>query len=295
MSRDQIQAYLNEIGRYPLLTKAQEILLGTQVQAWMKVLEKRKEEYNSEDLQIERIGRRAKEKFINCNLRLVVNIARKYVGYCKTLDLMDLVQEGNIGLTRAVERFDPTRGYAMSTYAYWWIRQAIQRAVQSTDASIKLPANYYDLSLKVKKIIEELSKMHGRQPTIEEIAEQCEVSIENLKLALDAPKVTVSLDKRATEEGSNCSILEFVRDPNHSNTIEDAELRINIEEVYQAMDEYLDETSKYILLERSRSPATPWRDLAKATGLSKEKLQIMEQTSIRKCALLISVKRQIEV
>ena len=162
MTRDAIQAYLNEIGRYPLLTKAQEIVLGTQIQAWIALQEKDSSEYTREERQIERIGKRAREKFINCNLRLVVNIARKYVRHAKTLDFMDLIQEGNMGLARAVEKFDPTRGYAMSTYAYWWIRQAMQRALQSTDAAIRLPIGTHDSLYAVKKAAETLAKQIGR-------------------------------------------------------------------------------------------------------------------------------------
>jgi len=95
MAKDATQSYLNEIGRYPLLTKAQEVLLGTQIQAWMAIRDKDESEYTQEDKRIARTGQRAREKFIKCNLRLVVSIARKYTNRCTTLDLMDLVQEGN--------------------------------------------------------------------------------------------------------------------------------------------------------------------------------------------------------
>ncbi len=106
MAKDATQSYLNEIGRYPLLTKAQEVLLGTQIQAWMAIRDKDESEYTQEDKRIARTGQRAREKFIKCNLRLVVSIARKYTNRCTTLDLMDLVQEGNFGLARAVEKFE---------------------------------------------------------------------------------------------------------------------------------------------------------------------------------------------
>lgn len=291
MSRDLIQAYLNEIGRYPLLTKAQEVLLGTQVQAWMNILEK--EEHNKEDLKIIKIGKKAKEKFINCNLRLVVNIARKYSSHCRTLDLMDLVQEGNIGLARAVEKFDPTRGYAMSTYAYWWIRQAIQRAIQTTDASIRLPVSFYDLNLKIKKTTEELGQRLKRQPTIYEIAEECQVDVDTLKMALEAPRVLISLDKKTIDNESG-SIIELISDTRNSNTIEDAEARINVNDMYDAINTYLDEITKFVILERSKTPATTWKELSTTTGMSREKLQAIENAGIKRCALLIAIKKKIE-
>lgn len=294
MARDTTQSYLNEIGRYPLLTKAQEVLLGTQVQAWMAIKDKDEADYTEEEKLIARVGKRAKEKFIKCNLRLVVNVARKYVGRCTTLDLMDLVQEGNLGLTRAVEKFDPTRGYAMSTYAYWWIRQAIQRSMQFSDLTIKLPIGVHDGTFRISKATEQLTKQFNREPTLHEIAEHAGMTIEEIKGVISAPRALASLDKKCDEAEGTSTLIELISDERHSNTLGDTEKIINLERAYTAIEEYLDETTRYVILERLKDPPTTWKDLVKATGITRGRLQLMEKAGLRRCAMLLNVKSKIE-
>jgi RNA polymerase sigma factor (sigma-70 family) len=295
MARDAIQAYLNDIGRYPLLTKAQEVMLGTQVQAWMAIQDKDRSEYTQEELRIEKIGKRAREKFINCNLRLVVNIARKYIRHARTLDFMDLVQEGNIGLARAVEKFDPTRGYAMSTYAYWWIRQAIQRAMQSSDSTIRLAISIHESLFAIKRASEILSKENGRDATLKEISEYTGMDLEMIQSALDAPVAQISLDRTCRDADDSSSILDMIADPRNSNTLEDAEDRLNIEAMYVAFHEYLDENTRYVILERNKEKPATWGELSKKMNLSRGKLQLMEKKGLQKCALLLSVKMKLNL
>lgn len=295
MARDAIQAYLNDIGRYPLLTKAQEVMLGTQVQAWMAIQDKDRSEYTQEELRIEKIGKRAREKFINCNLRLVVNIARKYIRHARTLDFMDLVQEGNIGLARAVEKFDPTRGYAMSTYAYWWIRQAIQRAMQSSDSTIRLAISVHESLFAIKRASEILSKENGRDATLKEISEYTGMDLEMIQSALDAPVAQISLDRTCRDADDSSSILDMIADPRNSNTLEDAEDRLNIEAMYVAFHEYLDENTRYVILERNKEKPATWGELSKKMNLSRGKLQLMEKKGLQKCALLLSVKMKLNL
>lgn len=295
MARDTIQAYLNEIGRYPLLTKAQEIMLGTQIQAWIAIQNKDREEYSEQDLRIEKIGMRARTKFINSNLRLVVNIARKYTRLAKTLDFMDLIQEGNIGLARAVEKFDPTRGYAMSTYAYWWIRQSIQRAMQATDSTIRLPIGTYDALYQIRRADQNLSHSLKREPTLNEISEEIGIDIEDIRVLLNAPRVAFSLDKRCNDNDDSSAVIDVIPDTRNSNTIDDAEERINSESLYRALDEFLDEQTKFIILERHKDKPATWAELSQATGLSKGKLQAIERKGIQKCALLLSVKNKLNL
>lgn len=294
MSRDSTQAYLNEIGRYPLLTKAQEIYLGTQVQALILILERDESTYTDQDRIAIKMGERAKAKFIKCNLRLVVNVARKYVRQCKTLDFMDLIQEGNFGLVRAIEKFDPTRGYAFSTYAYWWIRQSIQRSIQTNDCCIKLPVGVFESIHRTSRAIEELSKELGREPTIQEISEKIKVKADDVRCALEAPRMMISLDKMIGEGESGGTIIDVIEDTKNSNSIEDAELRTNISDAYMAINTYLDEQTRFVILERSKSPPTTWRELAAITKISKTKLQAMEQEGLQRCALLLSLKNKIE-
>jgi RNA polymerase primary sigma factor len=295
MVREAIQSYLNEIGRYPLLTKAQEVLLGTQVQAWMAIKDKDKDCYTSEDKKIARLGKKAKEKFVKSNLRLVVNLARKYSGHCKTLDLMDLIQEGNVGLIRAVEKFDPTRGYAMSTYAYWWIRQAMQRAIQSSDLTIRLPINIHEAALRIKRVIESLSQELGREPTAQEISEHSGSTVEEIRLVLHAPRIAVSLDKQSIESDSGSSIIDAIQDFKSSNSIEDAEERTNVEDIYTAINSYLDETTKFVILERNRNPPTLWRILSEETKIPKTRLQAIEKAGLKRCAMLLQIKNALEI
>ena len=292
---DTIQDYLNEIGRYPLLTKAQEVMLGTQIQAWMSIQEKERDSYSAEDLRIEKIGIKARAKFINCNLRLVVTIARKYVRLAKTLDFMDLIQEGNIGLARAVEKFDPTRGYAMSTYAYWWIRQAIQRAMQATDSTIRLPIGTYDAIHQIRRATQRLSHSLKREPTLAEISEDTGIDVDDIRNLLDAPRNAFSLDRRCTDNDDSSTIIDVIPDSRNSNTLDDAEERINLEKLYYALDQFVDERTKFIILERHRDRPTSWSELSKITGMSKSKLQAIEKKGIQKCALLLSVKNKLNL
>ena len=145
---DPISWYLSNIGRVPLLTPAEEIELGNQVQKMMVLTEdgqlnETTKEFTPQEKRIIKIGRRAKERMMKANLRLVVSVAKKYQG--KGLELLDLVQEGSLGLERAVEKFDPTRGYKFSTYAFWWIRQSMTRAIACQSRTIRLPVHLLSL------------------------------------------------------------------------------------------------------------------------------------------------------
>lgn len=295
MASDAIKSYLNEIGRYPLLTKAQEVMLGTQIQAWMTIREKDQLTYTEEEKKIARSGKRAREKFIKCNLRLVVNIARKYTNRCHSLDLMDLVQEGNVGLARAVEKFDPTRGYAMSTYAYWWIRQAIQRSMQFSDLTIRLPIGVHDATFRINKAVEMLTKQLGREPNINEISELSNLSVDEIKNALTAPRASTSLDKQANDSESSSLLVELIADQENSNTIEEVHRMSIIDDIYSAIETYLDEKTKFVVLERIKDPPTPWKVICEETGLSRGRLQKIEQNGLRRCAMILSVKKELQV
>ncbi len=186
VTTDSLQLFLNEIGRYPLLTAAEEIELAKR---------------------IERGDLEAKERMINANLRLVVSIAKRYQGH--GLSLLDLIQEGILGLIRAVEKFDWRRGYKFSTYATWWIRQAVQRGYQNRARTIRVPVHVAELERKAARTERELTAKLGRQPTDEEIAEAAKVTPAKLREARDAVRMLTSLDRPVGEDGS-ATVGDFV-------------------------------------------------------------------------------------
>jgi RNA polymerase sigma factor (sigma-70 family) len=184
---DALRRYLDEIGAHPLLTGAEEIQLGKTIAAGRVAAESlstashRAE--NRRQLQaLVEAGNTARTRFINANLRLVVSVARRYQG--NGLSMPDLVQEGNIGLMRAVEKFDPDRGFKFSTYATWWIRQAIGRAIAETSRSIKIPAHVRECAPLVMRSAERLATLHDRTPTAAEIANDTGLTTERVELVL---------------------------------------------------------------------------------------------------------------
>ena len=224
---DLVRSYLRDIGRVPLLSHEQEITLGRQVQELMALEELREElrlraggEAPREEQLAEaagltpqqlrkrlRSGQRAKERMVAANLRLVVSVAKKYTK--RNMELLDLIQEGTIGLVRGVEKFDPTRGYKFSTYAYWWIRQGITRAIAEKSRTIRLPIHITETLNKLKKGQRELSQELGRTPTVTELAEYVELPEEEVKDLLCRARQPVSLETKVGD-GDDTELLDLL-------------------------------------------------------------------------------------
>ena len=190
-----LSTYLESISRYPLLDKHQEIILGRRVQAWLND--------PAPSPAVVRSGRRAQDKMIQCNLRLVVSVCKKYIRHNNKSELLDLIQEGTIGLTRGVQKFDPERGYALSTYVYWWIRQSVNRYRQYHERMIRLPGGGTDAIAKSRVFIYKFTAEHGRRPTLDECAQHCKITPRRMRDYLRQQDDCCSLDVRSNRGEGN--------------------------------------------------------------------------------------------
>ena len=227
-SGDSVRAYLRDIGRVPLLEHDEEILLGRQVQRMMELEGTRdtSESANGvkltdkelaiqlsmdyKDLRRElRDGKKAKEKMVTANLRLVVSVAKKYTK--RNMELLDIIQEGTIGLVRGVEKFDPGRGYKFSTYAYWWIRQGITRAIAEKSRAIRLPIHVTENLNRLKKAQRELSQIHGYMPNVFQLSEKLELTVDEIKDLMCKARQPTSLEIKIGEN-KDTALIDLLED-----------------------------------------------------------------------------------
>ena len=291
MAEDPISDYLRSIGRVPLLTPAEEIQLGHTVQKLMALLEAKPDgPYTKEERLLIRRGQRAKDRMINANLRLVVSVAKKFVRVVQSLDMLDLIQEGNIGLVRAVEKFDPERGYKFSTYAFWWIRQGITRATWSNERLIKLPSAAAEAVHKVANYKVNFKAEHGRGPTIEECAEYCKVGVGTMRGYLKHANDCQSLDSKCANarDGRGSSLVELIPDP---SSIEDLDLDTE-EQVHKAYVAYqmLSDREQELLAHRfglDGREELSLEKIGKLQGVSRQGTRDQEVRTLRKLRLLM--------
>ncbi len=226
---DPVRMYLQEIGRYPLLTSQQEVELAMQMETGSRAdekLETGERLSDAERLILQRSVRladRARKRLVEANLRLVVSIAKKYVG--RGLSLLDLIQEGNLGLIRAVEKFDYRKGFKFSTYATWWIRQAVTRALADQARTIRVPVHMVETINKLAQTQRVLMQELGREPTIEEIALELELAPEKVTELRRIAQDPVSLETPLGEEDDS-TLGDFVEDPDAEVPVEAASFRL---------------------------------------------------------------------
>ncbi|MDB9313888.1 sigma-70 family RNA polymerase sigma factor [Spirulina sp. CS-785/01] len=276
---DNVKAYLQEIGRTPLLRQEEELELAHQVQQMMALLDK--ETLTPEEWRIFRQGERAKEKMIKANLRLVVSIAKKYRN--RGLSLLDLIQEGSLGLIRGIEKFDPSRGYKLSTYAYWWIRQAITRAIAEQSRTIRLPIHMTEQITKLKYTTRELIQELGRKPTEIELAERLDIPVKKLRTIRQAVHRTsaMSLNLKVKED-DNTELGQLLADDSASPS--DFALQDEMQSQVTRLLQTLPERQREVITLRfglENGKKMSFKEIGNYCGMSHERVRQIQNKALR--------------
>jgi len=304
------QTYMRELSKIPLLRHQQEIELGRQVQFMLELLKRKKlltvklqrsplhaEWAESAGLTMEELkkrlqaGERAKQKLITSNLRLVVSVAIKYES--RGLDLLDLIQEGNIGLQRAVEKFDPTKGYRFSTYAYWWIRQGITRALATQGHSIRLPIHAIDTLNQVKKTRRELTHKLGYEPNLSEIARELKLDPNKIEEYISVKKELLSLNARIGKQDDK-ELIEVIIQP-EIEEYNHLEVEFLLKSISQLLID-LKPQEREVLLWRFGLKDGEEKTLAaigRMFNLSRERIRQLEEKGLRKIRSVTGQQREL--
>lgn len=286
-SSDLFRQYLREIGRIPLLTAAEEVDLARRVEAGLFAEEKLS---NTPDLDsqlaldLDRLvvlGRMAKRRLIEANLRLVVSVAKRYVG--RGLTMLDLVQEGNLGLIRAVEKFDYARGYKFSTYATWWIRQAMSRALADQARTIRVPVHVVELINRVVRVQRRMLQERGYEPTPEEVADHLDLAPERVTEVLRLAQEPVSLHAPVGEE-DDVALGDLIEDGDAASPVESAAfllLREHLEAVLSTLGE---RERKVVQLRYGLADGRPrtLEEIGRIFGVTRERIRQIESKTLNK-------------
>ncbi len=259
-SLDSLRLYLREIGKVPLLTADQEVTLAKR---------------------IERGDMCAKQHMIEANLRLVVSIAKGYLG--RGLSFLDLIQEGSLGLIRAVEKFDHRRGFKFSTYATWWIRQAVTRAIADKARTIRIPVHMVEKLNKVVHIERQLVQRLGREPLPEEIAEELEIETEEVREILRMSQLPISLEKPVGEE-EDSALGDFVPDEQAESPFDTASVSLRREDVEFALSALPDRERRVIELRYGLDGTQPCtlEEVGQEFGVTRERIRQIENNTLKK-------------
>ncbi len=286
-SFDPVRMYLKEIGKIPLLTAAQEVTLAKRIEAGLHASEHlgNENEFSMEEhtglAAVVADGEMAKKHLTEANLRLVVSIAKRYVG--RGMALLDLVQEGNLGLIRAVEKFDYTKGFKFSTYATWWIRQAITRAIADQARTIRIPVHMVETMNKVLRIQRQMLQELGREPTVDEIAARVELTPDRVRDIQRIALEPVSLETPVGEEDDS-SLGDFVEDPSAIAPATAAARALLTEAIEEALEELNDRERQVVRLRfgLDDGQVRTLEEVGKEFGVTRERIRQIESKTLAK-------------
>jgi RNA polymerase primary sigma factor len=284
---DSVHTYLKSIGRTSLLTAEQEVDLAKRIEAGLFAEHKLdtepdlSAEYRHDLEFVAEDGRRAKSHMLEANLRLVVSVAKKYSD--RGLSLLDVVQEGNLGLIRAVEKFDYTKGYKFSTYAMWWIRQAIQRGFADSARTIRLPVHVLEMLSKLSRVERDMHQRLGREPTPEELAVELDRTPDQIEELLRTSRQPISLDSTIGEDGET-SIGDLIEDVDAPEASELVDRQLMAEQLRSALDALTPREATIMAMRFGLYDGNPHTldEIGRALGLTRERIRQLEKQSLSK-------------
>jgi RNA polymerase primary sigma factor len=284
---DSVHTYLKSIGRTSLLTAEQEVDLAKRIEAGLFAEHKLDTDLDLDpqmrrDLElVAEDGRRAKSHMLEANLRLVVSVAKKYSD--RGLSLLDVVQEGNLGLIRAVEKFDYTKGYKFSTYAMWWIRQAIQRGFADSARTIRLPVHVLEMLSKLSRVERDMHQRLGREPTPEELAVELDRTPDQIEELLRTSRQPISLDSTIGEDGET-SIGDLIEDVDAPEASELVDRQLMAEQLRSALDALTPREATIMAMRFGLYDGNPHTldEIGRALGLTRERIRQLEKQSLSK-------------